>query len=72
MPVLVVAESRLDAVLHKRSSNIYMVNKVFTISENLSCQGPVLKCRGSKKHRVSYLNEVVILEIWPKFSFHLL
>ena len=38
--------------------------KGFTISENLkSCQGPVLKCRGSKKRRASYLNELVILEI---------
>ncbi len=38
--------------------------KDFTTSENLkSCQGPVLKCRGSRKRRASYLNELVIQEI---------
>ncbi len=36
----------------------------FTISENLkSFEGPVLKCRGSRKRRASYLNELVIHEI---------
>ena len=36
----------------------------FTISENLkSFEGPVLKCRGSRKRRASYLNELVNHEI---------
>ncbi len=38
--------------------------KGFTISENLkSCQGPALICRGSRKRRAFYLNELVIHEI---------
>ena len=38
--------------------------KGFTISGNLKTfQGPVLKCRGSRKHRAFYLNGLVIHEI---------
>jgi hypothetical protein len=38
--------------------------KGFTISENLkSCEGPVLKCRGSRKRGAFYVNELVIHEI---------
>ena len=38
--------------------------KGFTISGNLkSFLGPVLKCRGSRKHRAFDLNELVIHEI---------
>jgi hypothetical protein len=36
----------------------------FTISGNLkSFEGPILKCRGSRKRRASYLNKLVIHEI---------